>query len=106
MPLACKFVFALGLGLLDKGFEGGGRGRRGWEGGREEKNNRQATFILVQNSCARGYQTGALHQVYVERRAALDAPSNEQEHCTLIEHLSIAFVAFPIKEINVYHNRL
>lgn len=70
-------MFAFYLGLLNREFTGGGK-RLGW---REEKNNKQATFILVQNSCARGYRTDALHQVYIETRAALDTPLNKNIIC-------------------------
>lgn len=52
MPRACKFVFALCLGLLYKGFVagwgvGGGReaGRRGWDGGRRKTTGRQLSSL-------------------------------------------------------------
>lgn len=73
----------------------------GMEGGEKTTNGELSSLCKTR---VRGYCSDALHQAYIETVAALDTPSNEQEHCVLIGHLSIAFVAFLIKEIKLYHN--
>lgn len=83
------------------GYGGGGGKGLGW---REEKNSKEEIFILVQNLHAGGCWADGLHHVYVETEAAFNIHSNKQKHFTLIEHLAVAFVAFLIQEINVYHN--